>query len=525
MFNWCVRVNIIKIIHEFNECYILSAMMEWYQLITLLVVIVIYHIWTRRSLPPGPWGLPVIGYLPWLDPKAPYQTLSRLADKYGPIYGLWMGSVYTVVVTDVKMIKTLFSKDSTTGRAPLYLTHGIMKGYGLICAEGDLWREHRRFIHNCLRQLGGTKTGHRRSKMESLIMKHVNELLMCFSKNAGVSIDPLESLRHSLGSAINSIVFGKSWSKDDEEWIWLQDMQEEGTKQIGIAGPLNFLPFLRFLPRYRQTMDFLLKGKHETHKVYQKIIAQRQQNDFGDANRFVENILEAFLLEKSKKSEKEASLFYNDQQFYHLLADIFGAGLDTTLTTLRWYLLYMAQNPTIQDKIRDEIQDVLQGRPFNLEDIAHLPLFEASICESQRIRSVVPVGIPHGAIDDLVVDRYRVPKGTMIVPLQWAIHMDEKMWPNPEKFDPWRFIDEEGRVAKPENFIPFQLGKRMCVGDELARMLLFSFGANIVQHFSFVLEDKNTDFIGDCGITLTPKSHKIIFTKTNIVVKSNVVSE
>ena len=62
-----------------------------------------------------------------------------------------------------------------------------------------------------------------------------------------MTLDPLEPLRHSLGSVINQLVFGKSWSRDDKLWKWLQHLQEEGTKHIGVAGPLNFLPFLRYV--------------------------------------------------------------------------------------------------------------------------------------------------------------------------------------------------------------------------------------------------------------------------------------
>lgn len=76
--------------------------------------------------------------------------------------------------------------------------------------------------------------------------KHFYRIFLQFVKEKGkeVRLDPLEGLRHSLGSVINVIVFGKSWSRDDETWKWLQHLQEEGTKHIGVAGPLNFLSFL-----------------------------------------------------------------------------------------------------------------------------------------------------------------------------------------------------------------------------------------------------------------------------------------
>lgn len=58
-------------------------------------------------------------------------------------------------------------------------------------------------------------------------------------------ICPLKLLSHSLGSFINKIVFGRSWPADDPTWIWLQELQENGVQQMSVAGPLNFLPFVR----------------------------------------------------------------------------------------------------------------------------------------------------------------------------------------------------------------------------------------------------------------------------------------
>lgn len=59
-------------------------------------------------------------------------------------------------------------------------------------------------------------------------------------------IDPCETLHHYVGNMINDLVFGKVYKEDDEVWKWLRHLQEEGVKHIGIAGPLNFLPFFRY---------------------------------------------------------------------------------------------------------------------------------------------------------------------------------------------------------------------------------------------------------------------------------------
>ncbi|XP_057667309.1 cytochrome P450 306a1 isoform X1 [Diorhabda carinulata] len=496
-------------------------------LIALFVLWITYIIWKNYSLPPGPWGIPIFGYLPWMDPKNPYITLTNLSKKYGSIYGLNLGSVYTVVLTNPKTIKSVFSINATTGRAPLYLTHGIMEGNGLICAEGEVWKEHRRFTFNCIRQLGGAKVGPQRKKMETLILNHAIDFIKYLDlEEDGREVDIFPGLRHSLGSAVYLIVFGKSWSRDDDLWKYLLYLQEEGPKYMGIAGPLNFLPFLRFFPKYQKIMSFIKSGQTKSHNLYKDLIDEQAQLLKKQATATIttngipsndsaigHNVIQCFLLEKEKKSPEFAEKLYHEKQCLHLLADIFGAGLDTSLTSLRWHFLYLAKNPSVQDEIRKEINDVLHDRLPTMDDIEMLPLLEASILEAMRIRPVVPVGLPHGTLEDIDIDGYKIPKGTMVMSLLWALHMDENAWKNPEEFNPKRFINEEGKVEKNDYFMPFQTGKRMCVGDELARMFQFLFSATILQKFSFSLRDENFDTWGECGITLTPVDHKFIIKK------------
>lgn len=106
-------------------------------LVVYLSVVILLITWIikkkyddKLNLPPGPKCLPIVGYLPWLDAKAPHESLTLVSQKYGKICGLWMGSVYTVLLSDPKIIRQTLAKDIFSGRAPLYVTHGIMKGYG-----------------------------------------------------------------------------------------------------------------------------------------------------------------------------------------------------------------------------------------------------------------------------------------------------------------------------------------------------------------------------------------------------------
>ncbi|PSN36025.1 Cytochrome P450 306a1 [Blattella germanica] len=484
-------------------------------LLVLSVCSLLLLIWfeRRRSsrLPPGPLGLPILGFLPWIDPKTPHLTLSRLARRYGPIYSLRMGRVFTVVLSDQRLIRQAFAKDAFSGRAPLYLTHGIMKGYGLICAQGELWKDQRKFVSTFLKNFGMVKFGSKRERLEKKLAVFVKECLDKLDKQV-LKEEPLDAvplLLHCLGNVMNSLVFGVVYDENDPTWKWLQHIQEEGIKQIGVAGPINFLPILRHIPRFKKVMNSLIDGKDKTHELYREIIENHlQKQKCADVD---DDLVFAFLEERDRRG-KDGEDFYSTLQFHHLLADMFGAGVDTTLTTLRWFILYMAAYPDVQKRVQDEMDSVLGTRAPSLEDAPLLPYTEAAIAETQRIRSTVPLGIPHGSLEDTVLAGFHIPKGTMVVPLQWAVHMDPEHWPEPECFRPERFLKDDGGFNKPEAFIPFQTGKRMCVGEELARMLLFLFGASIVHRFFVSPPDGvKVDLEGICGITLIPKTQKLVY--------------
>lgn len=90
----------------------------------------------RKDYPPGPWGnyIPYIGYLPFLpflNPAKPHESFLELSKKYGNIFSLQMGSIFTVVLADSALIREAFRRDEFSGRAPLYITHGIFNGYGM----------------------------------------------------------------------------------------------------------------------------------------------------------------------------------------------------------------------------------------------------------------------------------------------------------------------------------------------------------------------------------------------------------
>ncbi|XP_052891757.1 cytochrome P450 306a1 [Anopheles moucheti] len=486
----------------------------------------IIYVRSRYRKPPGPYGLPFIGYLPFINSRKPYETFAQLAKRYGPIYGLWMGQVYAVVLTDPALIRTVLAKEEATGRAPLFVTHGIMGGYGIICAQGDLWRDQRRLSIEWLRRLGMVKYGATRLVLESRIISGLMEIIENIDNKAvteNQGFNPSALIHHGLGNLLNDLVFGIKYQKNNETWKYLQHLQEEGVKHIGVSMAVNFLPILRHLPSTRNTINFLRNGKNKTHTIYDAIIAkERDKMRTSDSmhGEQQECILKCFIKEAAKRQEagRPDAAFCDDIQLRHLMADLFGAGVDTTFTTIRWALLYIALYPKVQQRLREELRQRLVGNESpSLDDVEALPYLRATIAEVQRIRTVVPVGIPHGTTKEIEIAGFKIPANTMIMPLIWAVHMNPTLFCTPNTFKPERFLDPEGRFTTPSYFLPFQVGKRMCLGDELARNILHMYIAQIVLHydwFSIAPEDAcSIDLTGNCGLTLTPPDYRIMFSK------------
>ena len=105
--------------------------------------------------------------------------------------------------------------------------------------------------------------------------------------------------------------------------------------------------------------------------------------------------------------------------------------------------------------------------------------------EIQRLGSIAPMAVPHRALSDIKVRGYKIPKNTLIWSILYHIMRDPEYWTNPETFNPDRFLDESGRVIKEERFVPFGIGKRVCIGESMAKAELFIIFTRLLQMFTF----------------------------------------
>lgn len=124
---------------------------------------------------------------------------------------------------------------------------------------------------------------------------------------------------------------------------------------------------------------------------------------------------------------------------------------------------------------------------------------------------------------DIKLNGFHLPSHAQIVPLLHSVHMDGTLWDEPEKFNPQRFIDAEGKVTKPEYFLPFGVGRRMCLGEILARMELFLFFSCLLHTFDISVPEGETlpSLQGIAGVTISPNAFKVTLTPRELIGDTN----
>ena len=211
-------------------------------------------------------------------------------------------------------------------------------------------------------------------------------------------------------------------------------------------------------------------------------------------------------------SNTRGDLSPTDRQLTQVMTDMFSAGEETVKTCLMWSFVYLLRHPEVMKRVQEELDAVVgRLRMPSIDDQQHLPYTEATICEVLRRSSLVPLGTFHATSKTTTLGGYTIPENTTVIPLLYACHMDPKQWDNPEGFDPTRFIDSEGGIKKPAQFMPFSVGRRMCLGQVLAKWELFLFFTSILHVFDVTLPEGEPmpSMDGELTTTYSPKPFKV----------------
>ncbi|MBJ7471228.1 MAG: cytochrome P450 [Solirubrobacteraceae bacterium] len=183
-----------------------------------------------------------------------------------------------------------------------------------------------------------------------------------------------------------------------------------------------------------------------------------------------------------------------------------GAGHETTANAMTWMWLALSRNPEARRRMVAEVDEVLQGRVPTFDDLDKLPWTQACLEEAMRLHPPVP-GVSRMALADDEIDGVKIPKGSVTLVLPYLIHRNPDLWPNPEGYDPARFMPgPDGRppARHKQAFMPFGAGRRICVGNGFALMEGVLLAAMTVQRFEFDLQP-GTVVRREFAITLRPR--------------------
>ncbi|XP_047408695.1 cytochrome P450 2C9-like isoform X2 [Sciurus carolinensis] len=233
-------------------------------------------------------------------------------------------------------------------------------------------------------------------------------------------------------------------------------------------------------------------------------------NFMGKLNESLEILCSPWIEEKDNPQTE-----FTTEALVNLVNDLFAAGSETISTTLRYGLFHLLKNPEVTEKVQEEIDRVIgRHRSPCMQDKSSMPYIEAVLHEIQRYIDLIPTSLPHAVNCDTKFRNYFIPKGTTIITSLTSVLHDSKEFPNPEKFDPGHFLDKNGKFKKSDYFMPFSTGKRICVGEGLARMELFLFLTTILQNFHLksVVDPKDLDTTPvSTGFISMPPAYQICF--------------
>lgn len=462
-----------------------------------------------RPSPPGPWGLPVLGNLLQLGRK-PHRKLTEYRKRYGDVYRIVMGSRPTVVLNGFDTIWRACVKQAEdfAGRPDFYTFRFIANGDSMGFGDyGRRWKMHRKIAQNAL----STFVNKRTNPIEDTISAEADVLVEHLLAAEGKAINPHNEIYLSVGNIICAICFGKRYKRDDPDFLRLVTLNDKFMAEAAAGNPVDIMPWTRHLPPVQRKFQQFLDILH----LMNKFCGEKQQEHFDTYDpgnmRDVTDIL-IRTVKETPGSEKEA-VGLTDQHILTTVQELIGAGFDTISSTLQWSVLYLMTHPRVQEAVHAELRRVVGARrAVSLDDLQALPYTEAVLLEVMRHSCIFPFALPHSTTRDTVINGYSVPAKTLVFVNLWSVSHDPEVFPDPERFNPDRFLDSHGNVdrRKADQFLPYGAGRRRCPGEQLARMELFLFFSTIAQRCRFEVPPGQKPVIDSkYGLTLKPLDFQV----------------
>uniref|UniRef100_A0A672QME9 Cytochrome P450, family 2, subfamily AD, polypeptide 2 n=1 Tax=Sinocyclocheilus grahami TaxID=75366 RepID=A0A672QME9_SINGR len=373
-------------------------------------------------------------------------------------FHLRVGSDKIVIISGYKMVKEALNTQNASfvERPNVPLFHKVFKAIGISLSNGYLWRSHRKFAAFHLRMFGEGKKSLEMTPICNLINIH-------FFSQTG-TFNPLTILNGAVSNIVACLIFGQRFNYHDECYQRILRLDTECVQLMGSprAQLYNVCPqLLEYLPGPHQTI--FSNYKKIANFLRGEIIKHKEDWDPSNPRDLIDNYLT-----EMEKSDPKAG--FNIEGLVITCLDVTEAGTETTATTLRWGLLFMIKYPETQRKVQEEIDRVIgQSRQPCLADRVNMPYTDAVIHEIQRLGDVVPLGFPK--------------KGTAVSTILSSV------------------LDA---------FLPFSSGKRACLGEQLARQVLFLFFTSLLQQFTISkCPGEEPSLVGEIWFTYVPAPYRM----------------
>ncbi|KAF8139506.1 cytochrome P450, partial [Mycena galopus ATCC 62051] len=423
-------------------------------------------------LPPGPSPQPLVGNFRDLPTKLPWLTYSKWGLQYDSdlVHASALGQ-HVVVVNSVKTAVELFDK-----RSHIYSDRPVMAMVKLMGWDfnlgllplGDRWRVQRRMFQQHFRR--DVSRNYR-----PVQIKKVHQLL----RGLLSSPDEFRELIKTLAAAtIMSTIYGYEVKPSNDQFVALSENAVKKLSESFFPGAVavNTFPILQYLPSWMPGTGFK-RFAAECRQLTEQM--RRVQFEFVKQNMHdgVEtNAVVARLLEVDR---------YDDVAIQEMAATAYAAGADTTVSALASFFLAMAVHPDIQKRAQTEIDTIIGAHRLpEFEDRPSLPFVEALFREVMRWKPVLPLGVPHASTADDIYNGYFIPKGATVISNIWAMTRDESIYPDPERFNPDRFLTPDGKLNDDDTVLAFGFGRRICVGRHNADATVWATFVSVLSTFN-----------------------------------------
>ena|SRR5215203_4852611 len=417
----------------------------------------------KSKLPPGPKTKIPLGHL-FSFRRDSIGFLKKIANDYGDVVHFKIGPIRIVLLNHPDLIKEVLTtqhRNFVKGR-PLEMAKELL-GEGLLTSEGDFHKRQSRLIQPAFH----------RNMIESYVpalTKCVAQLMNDWKEN--MTVDIKEEMTNMSIAIAGKTLFGSDTKQEAKE---ISQALDTATSLFGRI-PLPFSEFLLKLP-LPGTLRFN-KAKARLDKTIYRMIDERRRNkvEKGDL---------LSLLIGSQNEEGDGGRM-TDQQVRDEAITLFLTAFDTTSTALTWTWYLLSQNPKAEAELHEELDRILNGRLPTIQDIAQLKFTRMVFGESMRLYPPSYV-IPRQAVEDFPIDKYIVPRSSIILMSPYLIHRDPRFRSDPEKFNPHAWDDHSNSLNSKYEYFPFSRGPRACIGEPFAWMQGILVLATIAQSWRMKL--------------------------------------